>query len=201
MRQHIGGLFLRLLGWRALGEAPAAPRCVMIAAPHTSNWDLVFMLAFAWHYELRPRFMMKHSVFVGPAGWLFRRLGGIPIDRRTRKGVTDQMVEALESSDELLLLVPAEGTRVRAEYWKSGFYHIARKAKVPVVMSFLDYGRKEAGFGPAIQLTGDYRHDMDAVRAFYAGRLARYPAQVSPIRLREEIEQDFGDGSEAGGGR
>jgi len=191
MRGRLAGLFLRLQGWRAVGEPPAAPRCVMIAAPHTSNWDLLYMLAFAWHFGLRPRFMMKRSVFVGPAGWLFRRLGGIPIDRGARNGIVDQLAESVGAASELVLMVPAEGTRARAPYWKSGFYHIARQAKVPVAMSYLDYGRKEAGFGPLLHLCGDFRRDMDAVRAFYAGKTGRYPEQMGPILLREESEQDL----------
>ena len=104
---------LRVIGWRAEGRSPDASHCVVVAAPHTSNWDLPLLLAFAWHFGIRMRFMMKHSVFVGPAGWLFRRFGGIEIRRHARHGVVKQMADAFESADALALVVPPEGTRSR----------------------------------------------------------------------------------------
>ena len=185
MRQRLAGLFLRSTGWRRVGEAPSA-RCVILAVPHTSNWDLIWMLAFAWSYDLSPRFMMKHSVFVGPAGWLFRKLGGIAIQRQRQGGVVKQMAEEFRSTERLALVVPPEGTRSHSERWKSGFYHIAREAGVPISLAFLDYGRREAGFGPEVALTGNVVEDMDLVRDFYADKIGRYPDQQSEIRLVEE---------------
>jgi 1-acyl-sn-glycerol-3-phosphate acyltransferase len=178
-------MFLRATGWRSFGTPPSQ-RCVVIAAPHTSNWDLLWMLAFAWSFGLRPRFMMKHTVFVGPAGWLFRRVGGIAIERHRQGGVVKQMAEEFAASDSLTLVVPPEGTRDRTERWKSGFYHIAREAGVPVALAFLDYGRREAGFGPEIEITGSVTNDMDLIRDFYADKLGRHPHLHSEIRLVEE---------------
>ncbi len=187
LSERLARAFLRVTGWRCHGEAPSR-RCVIIAAPHTSNWDLLWMLAFGWSFGLRPRFMMKHTVFVGPAGWLFRRLGGIAIDRRRTGGVVKQMGTEFAGAEQLHLVIPPEGTRGRRDYWKSGFYHIAREARVPVSLTFLDYGRREAGFGPEIELTGDMTSDMDRIRAFYADKRGLRPENFGPIRLLEEDE-------------
>lgn len=185
MREQLATMFLRATGWRPVGTPPSQ-RCVIIAAPHTSNWDLLWMLAFAWSFGLRPRFMMKHTVFVGPAGWLFRRVGGIAIERHRQGGVVKQMAEEFAARESLTLVVPPEGTRARTERWKSGFYHIAREAGVPVSLAFLDYGRREAGFGPEIEITGSVANDMDLVRDFYADKLGLHPHLHSEIRLVEE---------------
>lgn len=186
MKKQIATLFLHATGWRPEGRTPQSRRYVAIAAPHTSNWDLAYMLALAWVFGVRPRFMMKHTVFRGPAGWLFRALGGIPIERRRPGGVVKQMVEAFEASDSLALVVPPEGTRRRVDVWKSGFYQIARQANVPLVLSYLDFSRKAGGFGPELSLSGDLGADMDVIRAFYADKTGRYPELFGEIRLREE---------------
>lgn len=185
MKQRLARGFLRATGWRLRGEAPSR-RCVLIAAPHTSNWDLLWMLTFGWAFGFSPRFMMKHTVFVGPAGWLFRKVGGIAIVRHRQGGMVKQMADAFEGAEELRLVVPPEGTRSRKPYWKSGFYHIAREAGVPVSLSFLDYGCREAGFGPEVTITGNVVEDMDLIRDFYADKVGRHPHLMGEIRLVEE---------------
>jgi 1-acyl-sn-glycerol-3-phosphate acyltransferase len=182
--------FLRLTGWKLGDGPPDVPKCVVIAAPHTSNWDLVFMLAMAGAFGIRVSWMGKDAIFRAPFGSLMRWLGGIPVRRHAAHNVVAQMVEAFAATDRLLLAVPPEGTRSRAEYWKSGFYHIARCADVPVAPSYLDYGHKVGGFAPAIRLTGDLSADMDRVRAVYAGVTGKRPSQQGPIRLREEASAE-----------
>lgn len=186
MRKTFAHAFLRIMGWKAEGAPPARRRFVLIAAPHTSNWDLLFLLAFAEIYELRISFMMKHTVFRGPLGPFFRALGGIPIRRHLRENLVKQMVEEFAGRDELVLVVPAEGTRSRTERWKSGFYHIARQAEVPIVLSYLDYGRRRGGFGPEVVPTGRFGEDMDVIRDFYADKVGRHPELFAEPRLREE---------------
>lgn len=186
MRKMLAHGFLRLMGWKPEGAPPIRRRFVLIAAPHTSNWDLFYLLAFAEIYELRISFMMKHTVFRGPLGPLFRSLGGIPIRRHLRENLVKQMAEAFAGRDQLVLVVPAEGTRSRTERWKSGFYHIARQAEVPIVLSYLDYARRRGGFGPEIVPTGRFGEDMDAIRDFYADKLGRHPELFAEPRLREE---------------
>lgn len=186
LKRLIGRGFLSAAGWKMTGERPSVDRYVMIAAPHTSNWDLPFMLAMAFVYDIPVRWMGKHTLFSPPWGRLFKRLGGIPIVRHRAGGVVEQMVRHFEQNESLVLMVPAEGTRSHVEYWKSGFYHIARAANVPVVLSYLDFGTKTGGIGPSVQLTGDIVADMDKIRAFYAGIRGLRPHNVGVIRLREE---------------
>ncbi|HSN81420.1 MAG TPA: lysophospholipid acyltransferase family protein [Polyangiales bacterium] len=186
LKRWIGQAFLRSAGWKMSGERPPIDRYVMIAAPHTSNWDMPFMLAMAFVYDIPVRWMGKHTLFSPPFGPFFERLGGIPIVRHRPGGVVGQMVEHFENNASLALMVPAEGTRSHVDYWKSGFYHIARAADVPVVLSYLDFGKKVGGIGPAIELTGDIAADMDKIRAFYAGMEGLHPKNVGVIRLREE---------------
>lgn len=187
MRRALASLFLRATGWRPEGRRPASRRYVLIAAPHTSNWDLAYLLALATIYDVRVSWMGKHSLFRGPWGALLRRVGGIPVDRRHRGNLVRQMTEFFESTERLALTVPAEGTRSYAPHWRSGFYHIARSANVPVVLGYLDYQRKRGGFGPELVLTGDVAQDMDEIRSFYSDKVGRYPERFGPVRLKEEM--------------
>ena len=186
MKQRLARALLRLLGWRLEGARPQLDHYVLIAAPHTSNWDFALMLLFAAAFDVRPTWMAKHSLFYPPMGWVMRALGGMPIVRHENRNVVDEMIAAFEGLPHLVLVVPTEGTRARGEYWKSGFYHIARLAKVPIVPSFLDFGEMRGGFGPAMEPTGDVRADMQYFRDFYAGMQGKFPEQFGPIRLREE---------------
>lgn len=186
IKRWLGHTFLKAAGWKVVGERPTIDRYVIIAAPHTSNWDMPFMLAFAFIYDIPVRWMGKHTLFKAPFGPFFRKLGGIPIVRHRPGGVVAQMVEQFDNHESLVLMVPAEGTRSHVDYWKSGFYHIAIGAEVPVVLSYLDFAKKEGGIGPALEMTGDVRADMETIREFYAGMQGLRPANVGVIRLREE---------------
>lgn len=186
MLESIARGFLRITGWEPEGEAPSEPRFVLIAAPHTSNWDLAYLLALAQVFGVRVSWMGKHTLFRGPWGAVLRRLGGIPVKRHERGRMVERMARIFEEHERLALVVPAEGTRGYTPYWKSGFYHIARQAGVPIVLGYLDYPRRRGGFGPALQPSGDLRRDMDVIRAFYAGKVGRHPANKGEIRLREE---------------
>jgi len=188
VRRLLARAFLRVTGWTAEGAPPKPHRFVLIAAPHTSNWDLAYLLAFGAVFDLRISFMMKHTVFRGPLGPFFKSLGGIPIRRHLRENLVKQMVEVFRGREDFVLVVPAEGKRDRVEHWKSGFYHIAREAGVPIVLSYLDWGRRCGGFGPAIIPTGRYREDMDAIRDFYADKTGRHPELFAEPKLREEDE-------------
>jgi 1-acyl-sn-glycerol-3-phosphate acyltransferase len=186
VRRLLARAFLRATGWTPEGAPPRPHRFVLIAAPHTSNWDLAYLLAFAEVFDLRISFMMKHTVFRGPFGPFFKSLGGIPIRRHLRESLVKQMIELFRAREDLVLVVPAEGTRDRVEFWKSGFYHIAREAEVPIVLSYLDYARRRGGFGPAIIPTGRFSEDMDAIRDFYADKSGKYPELFAEPKLREE---------------
>jgi 1-acyl-sn-glycerol-3-phosphate acyltransferase len=184
--QRAAGFLLRRAGWTISGAAPAASRYVLVASPHSSNWDTAVMLLCAAHFGIRLRWVGKRESFRGPLGPVLRRLGGIPIERAGGRGVVASTAEVFRDGAPLALAIAPDGTRSARDYWRSGFYHIARAADVPLVLSFLDWGARRAGIGPTLALTGDIAADMDRIRAFYAGMVGRYPEQTSRVRLREE---------------
>ncbi len=192
MRRLLATTVLRLLGWKMGGTRPAEDRYVLIAAPHTSNWDFALMLLFAFAFDIKVTWMAKHSLFYPPMGWIMKALGGMPIVRHRNQKVVDSMVDMFARLRNLVLVVPTEGTRGRAEHWKSGFYHIALQSRVPIVPSFLDFGSKTGGFGPLMQPTGNVALDMDYFRQFYAGMRGKFPENFGPIRLQEEITRESG---------
>jgi len=168
-------VFLWINGWRTQGTLPAAPKMVMIAAPHTSNWDLPYMLFSAFVLRARLYWMGKDAIFRWPFGGLFKWLGGIPIDRSTSNNVVDQSIAHFAENDSLILTVPPAGTRKRVLNWKTGFYHIAHGAGVPIALGFLDYKKKIGGIGPLLQPTGDIEADMATIRSFYQDISGKYP--------------------------
>jgi 1-acyl-sn-glycerol-3-phosphate acyltransferase len=203
MKRPLGTGFLRLSGWAFEGHVPQSRRYVLIAAPHTSNWDFVLMMAMAFSLGIRMRWIGKAALFRSPLAPLFRALGGIPARRDVSSDLVGQSVARFGETEEMILAVPAEGTRARAQTWRSGFYHIARLAGVPIVLGYLDYARKRGGLGPELVPSGDIRADMDLIRAFYADKIGRFPDCFTEPRLREEaLVEDRGEpGTGPGGNR
>ncbi|MGE0784810.1 MAG: lysophospholipid acyltransferase family protein [Sandaracinaceae bacterium] len=188
LKRIIGRGYLRLTGWKEEGTRPSPPAFVLIAAPHTSNWDFPLTIALSFVYDVPIRWAGKHTLFKFPYGWFMKRLGGIPIVRHERGGRVQKLADLFKEHPNLVLTLPAEGSRSRKDYWKSGFYHIAVAADVPVVCGYLDYERKRGGFGLVLEPSGDLKADMDKVRAFYADKVGLYPEKFGPVRLREEEE-------------
>ena len=182
----LGRLWLGLFGWKIQGEDPGCRKFVFIAAPHTSNWDLPFMLATAYAMRVRISWFGKHTLFVPPWGWLVRILGGIPVDRRAPHSLVTQMAEKFKTSDYLVLAVPPEGTRSKVDLWKSGFYHIASQSGVPIGLAYLDYQRKLSGLGMFVIPSGNITEDMNKIRAFYRNIRGKHPELESEPRLQEE---------------
>lgn len=182
----IARLYLRLRGWDVEGEVPQHTQGVFIAAPHTSSWDMSFCILCAWSLRLKPNWGGRRSLFRWPWGFWLRKLGGVPVDRRGNQGMVDRLAALYERHDKLFLGIAPAGRRRYTEYWKSGFYHIACQANVPIYFGFLDYERKVGGLGGHFVPTGDINADMDRIRAFYEGIAARHPENKSRIRLRDE---------------
>lgn len=176
-------LLLRLGGWRIEGSIPEPPRAVLVAAPHTSNWDGFWLVVAAYAFHIRISWFVKDSVFFFPLGPIVRYFGGVAIDRTRRRNMVAQAVSEFARRENFLLVIPPEATRSRAAKWKTGFYHIAQGAGVPIVLSYLDYGRKVAGMGPAFRPTGDIVADVKVFAEFYAPMTARYPELVGPIEI------------------
>lgn len=182
----VGRLWQKVFGWECEGEPPQVPKAIGIAYPHTTNWDLPHMLAAAYTYRYRISWLGKHSLFKFPFGWFMRLLGGVAVERSKSHGLVKSVADLFEKHDRLFIVVPAEGTRGKRDFWKSGFYHMACEAKVPIVCGYLDYKRKKAGLGYTFMPTGDVKADMDKIREFYEGINGKFPEEHSQIRLKEE---------------
>jgi 1-acyl-sn-glycerol-3-phosphate acyltransferase len=182
--RNTGKLFLGLLGWKVEGHAPNCPKCVCIVAPHTSNWDFILCVMGSFVLRVYGSWIAKHTLFYGPMGALMRWLGGIPVRRDQRNRLVEQIVAEFNGREQMVFVLTPEGTRHYTEYWRAGFYEIARQADVPVALCYADYARKACGFGPTITLTGDRDYDMAAIAAFYATITPRFPEHCGPVRLR-----------------
>lgn len=175
----IGQSVLRLFGWKLDIVLPNQPKMVVIAAPHTSNWDFVFGLAAVLALQIRLHWFGKHTIFREPFKGLLIKLGGIPIDRTASIGVVEQTTQQFRQKSRLLIGLAPEGTRSLAPKWKSGFYQIANAAQVPILVAYLDYRRKVIGLGPLIHPSGDYAADLEKIQSFYRGVAPRRPGHFS----------------------
>ena len=193
LRQNVTRGLFRLARWRMVGTVPRSG--VLVGAPHTSNWDFLVMLLVMWHGGVKPRVLVKKELFRGPLGWFLRSVGGVPVDRRQPGNLVRELTAPTRDGAPFLLIIAAEGTRKKSDYWKSGFYRIAERAGQPIVLAFVDGPSKQAGFGPTLWPSGDVVADMNQVRAFYADKRGLRPALKTEPRLREERRAGPGPGS------
>ena len=184
----IGRVFMLLAGWKVEGRIPSRNKVIIIAAPHTTNWDFVYLLGAAFQLGLSVKWLGKKSLFSFPFSWFMKRLGGVAVDRGKSSGMVDQVSEAILCASKISLVVPPSGTRGRTDYWKSGFYHIAKSANVPLICGYLDYEKKIAGLGPCFLVSNSVKDDMNKLRDFYKNKVGKYPELTSVIRLKEEAE-------------
>lgn len=162
-----GRAVLDAFGWRVAGALPDRRKFVIVVAPHTSNWDFVFGAATMLALDLEIYWIGKHTLFREPFGRFMRWLGGVPVDRSSPKGLVEQIVDAFQRRDQMVLAITPEGTRKQVRHWKTGFHRIARGANVPIVPVFLDYERRVVGIGPAFETTENTEDDVKAIRVFY----------------------------------
>lgn len=180
----IAKFILKLLGWKVDVDLPSTKKYMLIAAPHTSNWDFPLGILVKFSQQLKLNFLGKGALFDSSFGWLFRALGGIPVYRKKKLNMVDQMVKQFNQRDEMILAMSPEGTRSYTEYWKSGFYHIAHKAGVPIAMATLDYGNKMVKLGSTFMPTGDIHADMKIIREFFENVQGKIPEKRGPIEVR-----------------
>ncbi len=166
---------LKIAGWRVQGRLPVVPKFVLVGAPHTSNWDLPYTLFIIFVLRGKICWLGKESLFRPPFKGFFKWLGGIPIDRSKSKNIVAQTIQQFNQNKTMILTIAPEGTRSRTKKWKTGFYHIAKGANIPIALGFLDYRRKVGGIGPLIYPTGNIEADMKSIRAFYDNVTAKYP--------------------------
>lgn len=179
-------IILRLFGWTITGEDPDVPKCVVTAAPHTSQWDGLILLLAARALNANMNWMVAKDAIRGIQGPVIRRSGAIPVDREKSENLVDAMVAEFAKRDQLKLVIAPMGVTRYSDHWRSGFYRMALEADVPLVFGYLDWGRKRAGVGPIYYPTGDPKTDMDVIREFYDGMQGKFPALQSDIRLRME---------------
>ena len=184
VRKGFARLMLRITRWRTVGHVPATG--ILVGAPHTSNWDWVAMVALTWRDGVQPRVLIKRELFRGPLAPLLRVTGGIPLDRANPGETVRALLAEAKGDENFVLILAAEGTRKKADYWKSGFYKIAKQTGLPISLGFIDGPTRTMGFGPTFRPTGDVVADMDLVRAFYADKQGIHPELRTEPRLREE---------------
>jgi len=184
--QRTARRLLALAGWRVNFPWPLEPRGIILVYPHTSNWDFVVGLLALLATGLPAQWVGKDTLFRWPFVGLLQCLGGIPVNRRERTGFIDQLVAEFRRRPWMWLALAPEGTRQRTNHWKSGFYHLALAAGVPVGLGFLDYGRRIAGVTTWLSLSGDKDLDLARIRAFYADKAGLHPALAGEIRLRDD---------------
>jgi 1-acyl-sn-glycerol-3-phosphate acyltransferase len=175
---------LALLGWRIDWAPPPGPRCVVIVYPHTSNWDFPVGYLAKLAIGLRAHWMGKDALFRWPVAGLLRRMGGIPVNRSAPGPLVEEMAAELRRRPRMVLALAPEGTRSRADHWRSGFYRLALTAGVPVGLAYVDWGARRVGLTTWVTFTGDEEADLALIRAGYAGKVGKLPDQASPIRLR-----------------
>jgi 1-acyl-sn-glycerol-3-phosphate acyltransferase len=183
LMQKTARRILHLIGWRTDVMLPGVSRYVLIGAPHTSNWDFAIMMMLMTSEGIPVNWMGKDSLFKGPMGFLMRFLGAISVNRKEQTHLVDQIASMFDNKDELIVVLSPEGTRSKTSRWRTGFYYIALKANVPIVMAYADYKNKVCGIGPGIKPTGDIHADFEIIKDFYKGIEGKYPLKQSAITL------------------
>jgi 1-acyl-sn-glycerol-3-phosphate acyltransferase len=182
--QAISRFILRTFGWQANLTVNMPDRCVLVGAPHTTNWDFPLAILAMSAMGIKFNWVAKHTLFRWPLGILMRHLGGIPLERKHGgAGFAIKAVESFQKLDRFVLAIAPEGTRHKTNHWKAGFYRIAIKSKVPIALGFVDYRKKLVGIGKIISPTGDQKKDFSQVRDFYQDKSGKYPEKQSTIKL------------------
>jgi 1-acyl-sn-glycerol-3-phosphate acyltransferase len=187
--QSVARSVLRALSWKVDVILPASPKYVVIGAPHTSNMDFIYMLLLMYATGLKLHWIGKHTLFKPPIGGLMRKLGGIPVDRRSKNNFVDKVVDRINQHDEFVVAVAPEGTRSKSKYWRTGFYYIALGAGIPIALGFIDYKEKVVGIGPSFYPTGDIQVDFKQIKLYYASKTGKYPHLQGPMELRPKDDQ------------
>jgi 1-acyl-sn-glycerol-3-phosphate acyltransferase len=175
---------LKMLGWTVRADLPDIGKYVVIVAPHTSNWDFLLGILTAKALNMKVNWMGKHSIFRWPYGWFFRAIGGTAIHRDGGKNYLQQMADLFNRSERMILALAPEGTRSKTDHWKTGFHYIARAANVPILMAYIDYGKKQVGISNMLYPGDDIEADFDKIRQFYKNFHGKNPQNTSLIRIR-----------------
>ena len=187
----------RWKGWRLEGEKPPCDKFIILGAPHTSNWDFIFFIGAAHELGIQPSFMGKHTLFEGPQRNFMLDMGGIPVVRHKSGGYVQSVIEAFAQADEMALVIAPEGSRTSKGEWRSGFYHIALGAGVPIVPAWVNHETMRGGLGDPIMPTGDYRADLARIAAFYREKRPDCERFVVLERTAQSLDQLDGEQTDA----
>lgn len=182
--QRLSRTLLQRTGWRLAFEPLPGPKGLIVVYPHTSNWDFIIGVLYKFAVGLPAHWVGKDTLFRWPVAGLFRRIGGIPVNRRERSGFVQSLLDAFASRESMWLAMAPEGTRSATDHWKSGFYRIAVAAGLPVGLGFIDYATRTIGIDTYVTMSGDAASDMERLRSFYADKRGRHPGNASEIRLQ-----------------
>ncbi|NOX87243.1 MAG: glycerol acyltransferase [Chlorobi bacterium] len=178
--QKTATFILKLIGWKISGRLPDdVKKAVLIQAPHTSLWDFVIGKLAFWFYGYDVKLLIKKEAFKPPFGWLLKKMGGIPVNRKKNEKMVDAVARMFDEHDSLILVITPEGTRKRVDHWKRGFYYIALKSNVPVVLGYIDYPNKWGGIGKIFYPTGDFEKDFKEIEDFYRGFRGKHPERFN----------------------
>jgi len=179
MKKLVSRLILNCLGWKVVGDIPSVKKYVIILSPHTSNWDFIIGRCFGYILNIEAKFLAKNQLFRFPYGWIFRWLGGIPVDRTKHNNLVAYSINLFKLSNELVLGISPEGSRSKVDKWKLGFYHIAFEANIPVALGFLDYKTKEAGVKKMFYPSGNRFKDLQELEEIYSNINPKYPEKYN----------------------
>ncbi len=179
MTKILAKFIIWLIGWKIKMVIPPEKKYILIIAPHTSNWDFIIGKLASWSCGQKAKVLVKKEAFKFLLAPVIRMWGGVPIDRKNTVNIVDQVVQYFEQNDEFVLGITPEGTRKRNPDWKTGFYRIALKAKVPIYFGYIDFGTKKAGMHDCIFPTGDMEKDMIQIKAYYKDMKGHYPDQFA----------------------
>ncbi len=182
--RKLAHLLLKTFGWDITGTVPELSHCVLIVAPHTSNWDFIIGILYKISLNLKLNYFGKDSLFRWYNGWFFKFFGGIPVVRTASHNVVDDKVNTFKSQPHFWLAMAPEGTRAYSDYWRSGFYYITLKARVPLVLAHIDAKTKTIGIGKVMQISGDIEEDMKIIREYYKDKVGIKQHLCAPIELK-----------------
>ena len=187
MLKLLSKIILKLIGWHVDVTLPQEKKFVVIGAPHPTNWDLPIGLLSFWSISIHLTWVAKKQLFVGPLDYIFRAMGGIPVDRSVHTGFIEQIAHQFNSRDEMVFGITPEGTRSKTEYWKTGFYYIALEAGVPVCLAYVDFPSRTFGFGEMLYPSGDIKKDFEKIKLFYENKVGKKPENQGPVKMRDKV--------------
>lgn len=184
MLKNIASYLLKLSGWKVDVKITVPDKCVLIGAPHTTNWDFPLAVLALASLGIRFNWVGKHTLFKPPAGWIFKKIGGIPIYRTSSTSFMKTVIALFDEREKLILAIAPEGTRRKTDYWKAGFYAIANRASVPIVLGCIDYPEKKVEIGEILIPTGNLEQDSTVIADYYKERQGKYPEKQGEVIFR-----------------